>query len=250
MRTPRSLLHGLGVASPRRLVVIAAAALLFPLGCEPSTQDAEDPFLWLEEIEGDRAMEWILAQNEVTRAELGALPEYQTLFDNALEILTSAARIAYPSIRGELLYNFWTDGDHPRGLYRRTSWDSYLSGNPDWQVVLDMDALVAEEGTPWAFRGMNCLLPEAWMCLVSLSPGGSDAVEVREFDMSTMDFVDGGFTVPVSKNSTAWVDENTILLGHNLNEAYVTPSGYSGAAWLCVAARNSWTSSIWPAWRR
>ncbi|MCK5651680.1 MAG: S9 family peptidase, partial [Gemmatimonadetes bacterium] len=155
----------------------------------------------------------------------------QELYDNTLEILTSTARIAYPAIQGDMLYNFWTDGDHPRGVYRRTGWESYLSGNPRWEIVLDMDALVAEEGTPWAFRGMNCLLPEARICLVSLSPGGSDAVEVREFDLGAMDFVEGGFTVPVSKNSTAWVDENTILLGHNVNEEYVTTSGYSRAAW-------------------
>jgi prolyl oligopeptidase len=175
-------------------------------------------------------MDWVLEQNDSTRTELRTFPGYQSLYDNTLEILTSTARIAYPSIRGDMLFNFWTDSDHPRGIYRRTTWESYLSGDPEWEVVLDLDALVAAEGTPWAFRGMNCLLPEERMCLVSLSPGGSDAVEVREFDLGTMDFVQGGFTVPVSKNSTAWVDENTILVSHNLNEEYVTTSGYSRAA--------------------
>ena len=230
MRTPHLLSSRLTTASGRLLVILAAVAVLTPLACAPAA-DSEDPFLWLEEVEGERAMEWVLAQNELTRAELKALPAYQELFDNTLEILTSTARIAYPSIQGDMLYNFWTDGDHPRGIYRRTTWNSYLSGDPRWEVVLDMDALVAEEGTPWAFRGMNCLLPEARLCLVSLSPGGSDAVEVREFDMDALDFVEGGFTVPVSKNSTAWVDENTILLGHSLDENYVTTSGYSRAAW-------------------
>jgi len=159
---------------------------------------------------------------------------YQQLFDNALEIITSTERIPSVGILGDRLYNFWTDGDHPRGIYRRSTWDSYLSGTPSWELVLDMDALVAEEGTPWAFRGMNCLLPEERLCLVSLSPGGSDAVEVREFDLEAKEFVDGGFTVPVSKNSVAWVDENTLLVGHNLQEEYTTPSGYSRAAWKWV----------------
>ncbi len=232
MRITRLLLSGLKTASERLLVLFATAALLVPLACAPpSAQEAEDPFLWLEDVEGEQAMEWVLAQNELTRTELRAFPAYQELYDNTLAILTSTARIAYPAIQGDMLYNFWTDGDHPRGVYRRTGWESYLSGSPEWEIVLDMDALVAEEGTPWAFRGMNCLLPEAQSCLVSLSPGGSDAVEVREFDMATMDFVAGGFAVPVSKNTTAWVDENTILLGHNLNEGYVTTSGYSRAAW-------------------
>ncbi len=175
-------------------------------------------------------MEWVLQQNETTRAELQAFPRYQDLYQNTLEILTSTDRIAFPSIRGEEIYNFWTDADHPRGVYRRTTWDSYLGGEPVWEVVLDVDALVAEEGTPWAFGGMNCLLPEESLCLVSLSPGGSDAVEVREFDLDAKSFVEDGFEVPVSKNSVAWVDENTLMVSHNLDEDYVTASGYSRAA--------------------
>jgi prolyl oligopeptidase len=193
-------------------------------------QEVEDPYIWLEEVEGDEAMQWVLKQNERTRQELKALPVYQTLFDNTLDILTSTDRIAYPSIHGDMLYNFWSDGEHPRGIYRRTSWESYLSGSPEWDVVLDMDAVVAEEGTPWAFRGMTCLLPEERICMVSLSPGGSDAVEVREFDVEAKVFVEGGFTVPVSKNSVAWVDQNTLLVSHNLDPEYVTSSGYSRAA--------------------
>lgn len=209
-----------------------AAALLPILGCSPSGQAEADPFLWLEEVEGDEAMEWVLDRNEGTREELRAFPAYRELFDNALELITSDARIAYPTIQGERIYNFWTDAEHPRGIYRRTTWESYLSGTPAWETVLDIDALVEEEGTPWAFRGMDCLLPEERLCMVSLSPGGSDAVEVREFDLETMAFVEGGFHLPASKNSTAWVDENTLLVGHNLNPEYVTTSGYSRAAWI------------------
>ncbi len=230
MRLPHLDRFGIHTKSAR-LLILVVTAVLFPLACAPpSGQDGDDPFLWLEDIEGDRAMDWVLEQNGLTRAELGAFPGYQRLYDNTLEILTSTDRIAYPSIRGDMLFNFWTDSDNPRGVYRRTTWESYLSANPEWEVVLDVDALVAEEGTPWAFRGMNCLLPEERMCLVSLSPGGSDAVEVREFDLAAMDFVQGGFTLPASKNSAAWVDENTILVSHNLNEEYVTTSGYSRAA--------------------
>jgi prolyl oligopeptidase len=219
--------------APRFLGLFLIGAVLCPLSCAPSSDAGEDdPFLWLEDIEGDRAMEWVLEQNQLTRDELRSFPAYQQLYDNTLSILTSTARIAYPSIQGDELYNFWTDATHPRGIYRRTSWESYLGGDPEWEVVLDMDALVAAEGTPWAFRGMSCLLPEERICLVSLSPGGSDAVEIREFDLGTKAFVEGGFVVPVSKNSTAWVDENTILVSHNLNEEYVTTSGYSRAARL------------------
>jgi prolyl oligopeptidase len=209
-------------------VTVTAVTALTAL---PATAQ-EDPYLWLEEVEGERAMEWVLDQNAQTRSELQRLPAYRRAFDNTMAILTSDERIAFPSMRGEWLYNFWTDGEHPRGIYRRTTWDDYLSGEPDWETVLDIDALAAAEGEAWAFRGMSCLAPENRHCLVNLSPGGSDAVEIREFDMRTRDFVPGGFSVPVSKNGAAWIDENTILIHHNLDPDYTTTSGYSRGAWL------------------
>ena len=224
---PRLSLPGAGLLA----LVGLAAAQAWTLPASLQAQET-DPYLWLEEVEGEQAMEWVLEQNAMSREYLQNLPGYKTLFDNTLEIYTSNERIAFPSIRGDAIYNFWTDGDHPRGIYRRTTWESYLSGDPDWEVVLAMDALVAEEETPWAFRGMSCLLPEERLCLVNLSPGGSDAVEVREFDLLTKRFVEGGFHVPVSKNTTAWIDENTILVSHNMEEARTTTSGYSGAARL------------------
>ena len=211
-----------------RRALPASAALLF-LSTAPLVAQQEDPFLWLEEVEGERAMEWVLAQNAETRAHIQALPTYQPLFDNTLEILTSNDRIAYPTARGEAIYNFWTDADHPRGIYRRTTWEGYLSGDAQWETILDFDALAEAEDVPWAFRGISCLLPEERYCLVNLSPGGSDATEVREFDVVTREFAEGGFRVPVSKNSVAWVDENTILVSHNLEETRTTTSGYSAA---------------------
>ncbi len=193
-------------------------------------QQSDDPFLWLEEIEGERAMAWVLAQNAVTRAELTALGNYDRLYESTLELLTSSDRIAYPQISGDRIYNVWTDADNPRGVLRRTSWESYLAGSPRWEVVLDIDALAEAEGMPWAYGGMNCLLPDERLCLVALSPGGSDAVELREFDLEAGEFVEGGFFVPVSKSTTAWIDENTLLVAHNLDEEYVTTSGYARAA--------------------
>ncbi len=203
-----------------------AASSLVPL----AAQETNDSFVWLEEVEGERALEWALDHNEITRGELTSLPGYRERYDAILGIYTSTDRIAYPSIRGDRIYNFWNDAENPRGVYRRTTWESYLSGEPDWEVVLDVDALAATEGTPWSYGGMDCLLPEERLCLVRLSPGGSDAVEVREFDLDAGAFVQGGFHVPVSKNTTAWVDENAILVSHNLDERHVTTSGYSSAA--------------------
>ena len=217
------------VSTERSRLLLAALLVLVAVPCATVAQEVEDPFLWLEEVEGERAMEWVLEQNAVTRAELKALPSYAPLYENTLELLTSSDRIAYPMISGDRIFNFWTDGEHPRGILRRTTWDGYLSGDPQWETVLDVDALAESEGKPWAFRGLDCLLPEERMCLVSLSPGGSDANEVREFDLESGTFVEGGFFVPVSKNTTAWVDEGTILVAHNLDETFVTTSGYARA---------------------
>ena len=128
-----------------------------------------------------------------------------------------------------MIYNFWTDGEHPRGILRRTSWAGYLGGDPEWETVLDVGALAEAEGTPWAYRGMVCLLPDERRCLVNLSPGGSDAAEVREFDLEAGRFVEDGFRIPVSKNTVAWLDANTLLVSHNLDPEYTTTSGYSRA---------------------
>ena len=116
-------------------------------------QDAEDPYIWLEEVEGEEALAWVEARNAATVAELEASPVYQPIFDRTVEILDSQDRIAYPSILGDRLYNFWQDAEHPRGIWRRTSWESYLSGNPGWETVLDIDALALEEDVPWSFGG-------------------------------------------------------------------------------------------------
>ncbi|MEZ4425776.1 MAG: prolyl oligopeptidase family serine peptidase [Gemmatimonadota bacterium] len=213
----------------QRLVPAMLLAMTTGAVADLAGQQGTDPFLWLEEVEGQRAMEWVLARNAETRAALQASPSYERMYQNTLELLTSSDRIAYPTMRGEWIYNYWTDAERPRGVYRRTTWDDYLGGDPTWETVLDVDALAEAEGQPWAFRGLTCLLPEQRRCLVSLSPGGSDANEVREFDLERKAFVPGGFHVPVSKNSLAWVDENTLLVSHNLDESRTTTSGYSAA---------------------
>jgi prolyl oligopeptidase len=147
-----------------------------------------------------------------------------------LHIITSEDRIPYPSTRGDVVYNFWTDTEHPRGIYRRTSLESYLSGAPAWETVLDIDALVEEEGVPWAYRGMSCLGPEHRRCMVNLSRGGSDATEAREFDLVEARFVEGGFFLPEAKSSLGWVNDSTLLVATDWGEGSLTTSGYARIA--------------------
>lgn len=215
-----------------RTIPTAAAAVCLAASAGVLTAQAADPYLWLEEVEGDRALEWVEAKNAETEARLTASPHYQPIYDGALEILNSDDRIAYPSIVGDQLYNFWQDARHPRGVWRRTGWDDYLSGDPAWEVVLDIDELARAEGVPWAFGGANCFAPAYERCLVSLSRGGADAVEVREFDLPRGEFIEGGFFLPEAKQSVAWVDEDRLLVSTDFGDGSMTTSGYPRMARL------------------
>jgi prolyl oligopeptidase len=210
-------------------VIVAALAAPWPAAAQQAAAE-DDPFLWLEEVEGVRALAWVEELNAKTVAELQAHPWFSTVEQEILHIITSEDRIPYPSTRGDVVYNFWTDTEHPRGIYRRTSLESYLSGAPAWETVLDIDALVEEEGVPWAYRGMSCLGPEHRRCMVNLSRGGSDATEAREFDLVEARFVEGGFFLPEAKSSLGWVNDSTLLVATDWGEGSLTTSGYARIA--------------------
>ncbi|MGQ0560409.1 MAG: prolyl oligopeptidase family serine peptidase [Gemmatimonadota bacterium] len=213
----------------KRLVALTVfVVLLWP--AVGRAQDVEDPFIWLEDVEGMRALAWVEAHNAQTLAELASTPVYQPIYDRTLSIINARSRIAYPSVRGERIYNFWQDSANPRGLWRRTTWASYLSGNPQWEPVIDIDALAAAESANWAYKGANCLPPAYRLCLVSLSRGGADAVEVREFDTVTKEFVKNGFFLPDAKQSLAWIDKDNLLVATDFGEGSLTTSGYARIA--------------------
>jgi prolyl oligopeptidase len=201
-------------------VLLLAAAPL-------AAQDADDPFMWLEEVEGSRSMEWVQAHNQATLAELEAHPAYRPTFERIMRILDSRERIADPDIRGEWIYNFWQDEQKPRGVWRRTRWDSYLSDAPRWETVLDVDSMSRADNVPWSWSGATCLEPEERLCLVRLSRGGADAVQVREFDTVAKRFVPGGFTLPEGKQSIAWNGPDALLVARDFGEGTMTTSGYA-----------------------
>ena len=187
--------------------------------------DHHDPHLWLEDITGDAALDWVRAHNQPTLDEL-CDDEFEQMRTEALEVLDTDARIPYVRRRGELLYNYWRDGANPRGLWRRTTLESYRTENPDWDVLLDLDALAAAEDENWVWAGADVIEPELTRALVALSRGGSDAVVIREFDMATRQFVPDGFSVPEAKTDIAWVDEDTVLIGTDFGPGSLTDSGY------------------------
>ncbi|MGV1087757.1 MAG: prolyl oligopeptidase family serine peptidase [Mycobacterium sp.] len=185
----------------------------------------EDPYLWLENIDDDGALDWVRQRNASTTAELSS-ELFTQMQAEALEILDTDTRIPYVRRRGEFLYNFWRDAANPRGLWRRTSLDSYRTDAPDWDVVIDLDELARADGENWVWSGADVIEPDHALALVALSRGGSDATVVREFDMRTRSFVPDGFHLPEAKSRVTWEDHDTVLVGTDFGPDSLTESGY------------------------
>lgn len=191
----------------------------------PSLENPDaDPWLWLEEVDGERALAWVDAQTAATAARLAG-PDFERDRAALLALLDRPDNLPGVTRRGGLLYNFWRDAEHPRGLWRRTTLDSYRSPEPEWDVLLDIDALAAAEGEDWIWQGAGTLPPEHERALLRLSRGGGDAVVLREFDVPSRTFVADGFALPEAKGGAAWLDRDTLLLISALGS--VTRSGYA-----------------------
>ncbi|MEL7720054.1 prolyl oligopeptidase family serine peptidase [Citromicrobium bathyomarinum] len=193
---------------------------------EPDFEAENDPFIWLEETRSDRALKWVENENEKTVAALQTDPRFEALKGEALAIYDAEDRIPSVSFRHYGLVNFWQDAKNPKGILRRTTLESWRTDNPEWETILDVDALAAAEGKEWVYGGMTCLPPDGTRCMVYLSDGGKDASVAREFDLDTLDFVDGGFELPESQGSASWVDQDTLLVSRDFGDGTVTDSFY------------------------
>lgn len=186
----------------------------------------EDPYLWLEEVDGEEALDWVKAQNAATAERLAESGLFDELYAQALEALNSASRLPAISQQGDWLYNFWRDDSNPRGIYRRTTLERFASDDPQWETVIDIDALSELEDVQWVFGGMNCLPGQPEFCFVRLSPGGGDAVVTREFDSVRKAFKEDGFYLPEAKGSLSWIDENSVFVATDFGPGTMTDSGY------------------------
>lgn len=187
----------------------------------------QDPYIWLEEARSEEALAWVRAENERTLAHMEADPRFDALKSAALAIYDSEDRVPYVSFRPDGLYNFWQDKENPKGLLRRTTLESYQTDEPEWETVLDVDALAAAEGKEWVYKGSTCLPPALNKCMIALSDGGEDATILREFDTSTKEFVEDGFVLDQkSQGGIQWVDEDTMLVSRNFSEELQTESEY------------------------
>jgi prolyl oligopeptidase len=195
-------------------------------GSAALAQSNDDPFQWLEDVLGEKQLAWAKEHNAKSTAVLEARPEYKPIYTRTLEILDSKEKIPSPELFGDTVYNFWRDDAHERGLWRRTTLASYKTPTPQWETVIDLDALAKTDGKPWVWHGADCLAPAYVKCMINLSPGGSDASVWREFDSKTRQFVSGGFTLPEAKSNVGWRDEDTLWLGTDFGPGSLTASGY------------------------
>lgn len=207
----------------RRIMIAIAAVSLCGIVLADET---EDPYLWLEEIEGERALEWVRDRSAADTAVLERVPVFAEIHEQLLEIYTSSDRFPRVVIRGAWLYNFWRDAEHVRGVWRRTFFDEFITDDPAWETVLDLDALAEAEGENWVWKGANCLPLEYRHCMISLSRGGSDAAVEREFDTVKKQFVQDGFFLPEAKSQISWKSKDTLWVGTDFGEGSLTASGY------------------------
>ncbi len=189
-----------------------------------------DENLWLEEVLGDDALAWVEQRNAVTEAALFERDDFTTLRAETLALLDADDRIAFPTRHGEVVHNFWTDGEHPRGLLRRTSWAAYRAGEEEWETILDVGALGESEGESWVFAGSSTRRSDRRRALMALSPGGSDATVTREFDLVDKRFIpedEGGFVRPLAKGGLTWIDDDTVYVTSDFGDGSLTTSGYA-----------------------
>jgi prolyl oligopeptidase len=214
------------MAKIRNLLCVGGFLLVATALAADSAPEPADPHQWLEEVAGERQLEWVKARNAEAVAALAAGDAFTTLEERLLAILDSKEKIPYVSKIGDRYYNFWQDAAHPRGLWRRTTLADYRGPEPAWETVLDLDALGKAEGENWVWHGARVLAPEDRLCLVSLSRGGADADVVREFDLATKRFVEGGFRLPEAKSRVAWRDEDSLFVATDFGPGSLTDSGY------------------------
>ena len=218
-------MHFLAKTCPAILVAAGLAAAGSVLADETAAV-TNDSYAWLEDVTGDKPLEWVKAQNAKSEAEIASTPEFKQLEGRILAMLDSDAKIPAVEKIGDYYYNFWKDQRHERGLWRRTTLDEYRKPQPQWETILDLDALNKAEGENWVWHGAECRRPEYTRCLIALSRGGADADVTREFDIDSRQWITDGFFRPEAKGGLTWIDQDNVYVFTDFGAGSMTPSGY------------------------
>ena len=185
-----------------------------------------DPYLWLEEVEGRASLEWVKKENQKTFIRYTQSAEFKDQYQRIKTELMDEERIPSAYFQNGEMYNFWRDEKNVRGIWRKTSFESYLKDEPVWEIILNVDELAIEEDVNWLYRGADCLAPEYERCLIRLSDGGTDAVTIREFDLKKKKFVKDGFNTYPSKQNISWLNKDAVLIGADFGKGSMNESGY------------------------
>lgn len=205
---------------------LTAAIIMISMNIPAAAAAAEDPYLWLEEVSGERQLSQVRSWNARTAERLETSAGFTENRDRAARILNDPRQIAYPNLQKDRVTNFWQDANHVKGIWRTASLGAYLAGKPDWRTLVDVDALAKAEGKSWVWKGAVCLQSDYSRCMIGLSEGGSDALTYREFDMKAGRFLADGFTTPHAKTTLAWLSPDTLLVQTDFGAGTLTDSGY------------------------
>ncbi len=203
----------------------------------------DDPWIWLEEVDGPQATSWADTQTAKTLERFGG-PAFLKDREDLAAIYDQPANIPFVARRGDKLFNFWKDAEHPRGLWRTTTLESYRTEAPEWELLLDLDALSEAEGEDWIWAGPATLPATHDRAMLSLSRGGGDATVLREFDLTTRSFVADGFTLPEAKGGATWLDRDTLLLQSAYGPGMATRSGYAKTVRLWKRGADPLTAPV------
>lgn len=189
-------------------------------------QSVDDPYLWLEDVEGKTQLDWVRNHNEVTLDYITNIEGYKDRYEFVYNILISNDLLVYPNRKGGFIYNFWQDDKNPRGILRRIPFNEFLLKDKNWELLLDLDSLSIEDSINWVFKGIQFAPGESNRGILNLSAGGSDAVYLKEFDLKNFQFISDGFNVDEAKSSIQWIDEDHIYIASDFGEGTLTISGY------------------------
>lgn len=209
----------------RKIVLSGAIMGALAAGIAMAAPVDNDPYLWLSGIYDAKALAWAKAETAKSDAALKSDPEYAKDRDAILTVLNANDRIPEGELHGKYVLNFWQDAAHVRGIWRRTGIADYAAKTPHWQVLLDIDKLDKATGKNWVWKGADCT-PSFDRCLVRLSPGGGDAIVIREFDPKTGEFPKDGFALALAKSNARYLDGNTVLFATDFGKGTMTPSSY------------------------
>ena len=188
----------------------------------------DDPYLWLEEIDGAararlgrRANRGDLAALRLRALRAGSRRAGRAVGPAGQDPDGHAARRARSTISGRTRAN-------PRGLWRAHHMASYRDADAGMGGPARCRRARRDEGEDWIWAGATTLPRTHDRAILRLSRGGGDAAVLREFDIAAKSFVADGFRLARGQGRRRLARRDHLLLVvQRLGEGMATRSGYA-----------------------